>query len=71
MPHDIGLAGFDNNDWTTLPALDVTVIEQPTYEIGRTAAELLLQRLAEPTRPVRSVVLEGRLLARGSTRRGG
>ena len=35
------------------------------------AAELLLQRLAEPTRPVRSVVLEGRLLARGSTRRGG
>jgi len=69
MPDDIGLAGFDNNDWTTLPALDVTVIEQPTYDIGRTAAELLMQRLQEPTRPSRSVVLEGRLIARGSTLR--
>ncbi|GKS87721.1 LacI family DNA-binding transcriptional regulator [Acidovorax sp. SUPP2539] len=70
MPNDIGLAGFDNNDWTALPALDVTVIAQPTYDIGRTAAELLLQRLAEPERTVRRVVLEGALLARGSTRRG-
>ena len=69
MPRDIGLAGFDNNDWTTLPALDVTVIEQPTYDIGRTAAELLMQRLQEPARAARSVVLEGRLIARGSTRR--
>lgn len=70
-PHDIGLAGFDNNDWTALPTLDVTVIAQPTYDIGRTAAELLMQRLAEPTRPARGVVLEGVLLARGSTRRPG
>ena len=67
FPEDIGLAGFDNNDWTTLPAIDVTVIEQPTYEIGRTAAELLLQRLQDPLRPARSVVLEGRLLARSSS----
>ena len=69
MPDDIGLAGFDNNDWTTLPAVDVTVVEQPTYDIGRTAAELLLQRLNEPARPARCVVLEGRLVVRGSTRR--
>jgi len=69
MPDDIGLAGFDNNDWTTLPAVDVTVVEQPTYDIGRTAAELLLQRLDEPARPARCVVLEGRLIPRSSTRR--
>jgi LacI family fructose operon transcriptional repressor len=68
-PRDIGLAGFDNNDWTALPTLDVTVIAQPTYDMGRTAAELLMQRLAEPSRPARGVVLEGVLLARGSTQR--
>lgn len=66
-PHDIGLAGFDNNDWTALPALDVTAVAQPTYDIGRTAAELLLQRMADPQRPVRQVVLEGELVVRGSS----
>lgn len=66
-PHDIGIAGFDNNDWTSLPALDVTTVAQPTYDIGRTAAELLLQRMQDPARPVRQVVLEGALMVRGSS----
>ena len=66
-PHDIGLAGFDNNDWTALPALDVTTVAQPTYDIGRTAAELLLQRMQDAERPVRQVVLEGTLVVRGSS----
>lgn len=66
-PRDIGLVGFDNNDWTALPALDVTAIAQPTYDIGRTAAELLLQRMNEPQRTPRQVVLEATLIARGSS----
>lgn len=66
-PRDIGLAGFDNNDWTALPALDVTTVAQPTYDIGRTAAELLLQRMQDPERPARQVVLEGALVVRGSS----
>jgi LacI family fructose operon transcriptional repressor len=68
IPRDLGLAGFDNNDWTALPALDVTTIAQPTYEIGHAAAELLLQRMQDPDRPARKVVLEGRLIVRGSSR---
>lgn len=67
VPQDICLAGFDNNDWTALPQLDVTVIAQPTYDIGCTAVELLLQRLADPQRRPRRVVLDGELLVRGST----
>ena len=66
-PHDIGLLGFDNDDWTALPTLGVSTIAQPTYDIGRTAAELLLQRMDEPQRAPRQVVLEGMLLARGSS----
>lgn len=67
MPEDIAIAGFDNNDWTTLPEPAVTVMAQPTADIGRTAAELLLQRMAEPGRPPRRIVLEGELLVRGSS----
>lgn len=66
-PRDLALAGFDNNDWTALQRPAVTVISQPTYEIGRSAAELLLQRIDAPDRGTRRVVLEGQLLARGST----
>ena len=67
-PGQIGLAGFDNNDWTSLPSVDVTVIAQPTYDIGRSAAELMLQRIDDPSRPARKVVLEGQLVIRGSSR---
>lgn len=67
LPHDVALAGFDNNDWTALPDPGITVIAQPTHEIGRTAAELLLQRMAEPERSARRIVLDGELMVRGSS----
>ncbi|HJU49426.1 MAG TPA: substrate-binding domain-containing protein, partial [Pseudogulbenkiania sp.] len=66
-PHDLALAGFDNEVWTGLVGNGLTVIEQPVYEIGRTAMEMLLSRLDDPALSIRSVVLAGRLLVRGST----
>ena len=69
VPADIALAGFDNNDWTALLPPGITVIAQPTLEIGRTAVELLLQRIKEPARTPRRVVLDGELLVRGSSAR--
>jgi LacI family fructose operon transcriptional repressor len=67
IPDDIAVAGFDEATWTTLVDPPVSVIAQPTYEIGRTATELLLQRMEDRARPTRTVILEGKLLARGST----
>ncbi len=67
----IGFAGFDETIWTTLVEPPVTVIRQPTYEIGQAAIELLLKRLEEPNRPTREVVLKGTLVVRGSCGCGG
>ena len=67
IPEDVALAGFDDTTWATLVSPAITVIAQPTYEIGKTATELLLQRISEPKRPSRSVILKGELLARGSS----
>ena len=50
----------------TLVEPPVTVIEQPTYEIGQTATELLLKRIKEPDRPTREVILKGKLIVRQS-----
>ncbi|MEM7118357.1 MAG: LacI family DNA-binding transcriptional regulator [Chloroflexota bacterium] len=69
IPHDIALAGFDETNWMPHLGPGITVISQPTYEMGRTAAELLLLRIAEPKRPSREVVLKGQLITRGSTSR--
>lgn len=71
MPQDLALAGFDNNDWTGLTQPAITVVAQPTYEIGRSATELLLQRMADPGRQARRITLAGELLLRGSSLRGG
>lgn len=65
------VAGFDDLPWTRLVTPDITVIRQPTNAIGQSALKLLLERVAEPERPVRRVVLRGELIVRGSTLRRG
>jgi LacI family fructose operon transcriptional repressor len=67
IPDDVGLVGFDETTWGGLVEPAVTIISQPTYEIGATAAELLLQRVEKPDRPPRKVILHGELVVRGSS----
>ena len=71
IPDDIALAAFDETIWTPHVASGITVISQPTYDIGRTAAELLMQRIADSQRPPRDVILKGKLIERSSTQRRG
>lgn len=67
IPDDIALVTFDETTWSSLVQPPITLIAQPTYEIGKTAAELLMQRIADPGRPTRQVILKGQLLVRGSS----
>lgn len=67
IPDDIALVTFDETTWASLVQPPITLIAQPTDEIGKTATELLLQRIANPTRPTRQVILKGQLLVRGSS----
>ena len=67
VPHDLALVGFDETTWGALVDPPITLIAQPTEEIGRTATELLFQRIAEPTRSPKTVILKGTLMARGSS----
>ena len=67
IPGDFALVTFDETTWASLVQPPITLIDQPTYEIGQAATELLLQRIADPTRPTRQVILKGRLVVRGSS----
>lgn len=67
IPDQVALVGFDETTWAALVQPAITLIEQPTYEIGQTATELLLQRIVEPHRSPRKVIVQGKLLVRGSS----
>lgn len=71
FPDAIALAGFDDMPWTRLVEPGITVIAQPTYDLGQAAMDLLLQRIAQPEQAVRRVVLRGELHSRGSSARRG
>lgn len=66
VPDEIAFVSFDDTPWSRLVEPAVTVIEQPTYEIGQLATELLLKRLDNPSRSTRLITLKGKLVVRQS-----
>ena len=44
-PEDISLISFDDQDWAPLFRPPLTVVRQPTYQLGQTAARLLLSMI--------------------------
>jgi LacI family transcriptional regulator len=66
IPHDVAVAGFDDTPWATLIQPTLTVVAQPTYDIGRSAAELLA---TARTNGPRELVLPAKLIVRDSSTR--
>lgn len=66
VPQDVSLIGFDDMPWFPLLNSPLTCIAQPTYELGKGAAELLLARIKTPTAPIKHIQLTPRLILRKS-----
>lgn len=45
FPEDIALCGFDNWEWTGLVEDGITVVEQPTYKVGRECVKRMMARI--------------------------
>jgi LacI family transcriptional regulator len=67
LPRDISLVVFDDVPWMEMVEPAITVVAQPTVEMGRRAAALLLRRAESSTSPPRVERLEPTLVIRGST----
>lgn len=67
VPQDLAVVGFDDLPWAEALDPPLTVVRQPAYEVGRQAMELLLKRIADPTRPPVTVRLRPELVVRRST----
>jgi LacI family repressor for deo operon, udp, cdd, tsx, nupC, and nupG len=71
VPDEISVTGFDNIAFSEFSVPPLTTLDQPKYEIGREAAQLLLSLLSEES-DLRShtqgvKVLKGKLLVRATT----
>jgi DNA-binding LacI/PurR family transcriptional regulator len=66
IPEEMALVCFDDMPWATSLRPPLTAVAQPVEELGRTGAQVLLERLKDPKRLVRQVVLPTRLMVRAS-----
>lgn len=68
VPNDVSVVGFDGIHLASYTTPALTTVAQPIFDLGRTAAERLLDRLETgETTDHQTVVLETELIVRGST----
>ena len=69
IPNDIALAGFSNNPVSALIEPPLTTVDQMSYEIGKSAAALLLEKIEKGVDNVSPVILvkKTKLIIRKST----
>lgn len=69
IPHDVALAGFSDNPIASLIDPPLTTVAQPAYELGASAARLLLQEINkdEDEFHPKTEILKTRLIIRRST----
>ncbi len=66
-PDDVAIIGFDDHPWAAVSSPPLTVIRQPTYAIGKTAAQMLLEAINSSNSDITSTVFDCELVIRGST----
>lgn len=66
VPQEIAFIGFDDAPWASLVVPPVTVVDQPMYELGQRATQMLLERMDGRRQEIRHDVLPTRLIMRGS-----
>ena len=69
VSEDLSVVGFDDIPWASIVTPPLTTVNQPVAEMAAVALTLLLDRLAEPDRPVRHFKVGVRLMERDSVGR--
>jgi DNA-binding LacI/PurR family transcriptional regulator len=67
VPADMSVVGFEDTFVAALPQIQLTTVSVPRRALGVNAAELLLERIADPAQPIRNLVLQPGFQVRGTT----
>ena len=68
VPEGLAIVGYDDIEFASAAAVPLTSVRQPRRELGRTAAELVLDEASNPEHEHRQVLFTPELVARESTR---
>lgn len=69
IPDEVSLISFDDMTWAEDLNPPLSVVAQPSYELGQQALELLLYRMKHPKASYRKVILQPQLIIRKSSGR--
>jgi len=64
VPKQIAVVGYDNRDFAKVVRPRITTVSMPVYEMGRTAAELLVKQIAEGRQETDEIRVKGQLYIR-------
>lgn len=67
VPKDLSLVGFDDMEWYSFLNPPLTTVEQSPYLMGKTAGEMLLQRINKKRKSTKKIIIPSRLIVREST----
>jgi LacI family transcriptional regulator len=67
VPEDISVVGFDDIALAAYSSPPLTTVVQPKHQLGAMAASFLIERIAQPDRPLRREILQPKLSLRKST----
>jgi LacI family transcriptional regulator len=67
VPRELAIVGYDDIDFAAAAAVPLSSVRQPREELGRTAAQLLLDETSQSQHQHRSVVFAPHLVVRSSS----
>lgn len=67
IPEEIAVASFSGTELSTIVYPKLTTVEPPLFQMGKAAAELILEKIKAPSSPNRSLVLNAEIRMRAST----
>jgi DNA-binding LacI/PurR family transcriptional regulator len=67
IPKDIAVVGFSNWSISSLYEPSISTVNQPGYEMGLKASEILIDHINDPEKKNESVILQTELIIRESS----
>lgn len=67
IPEEVAIASFSGTELSTIVYPELTTVEPPLLQMGRQAAEMILEKIKNPAVPNRIVVLDAEIKERAST----